>query len=360
MTDTTMPETAPGPVPEGAPTPPLGGPELPVVDDAERRKMRRRKALLIFLIAILGAFLLFAGWYLLNRKPISELPLPGVTLDEMPHYAFSIYGVNAPTGVAVNADGSRIYATQTEGQTKVIAFDGSGNPVAELTPPADITGNHVPVYVAVSPVSGDVYVTDRASGDIYVYAPDGTFKETFNPGATLKGWAPLGIAFDAKGSMYVTNLGAPFQAVHRFGPDGTLTATYGKPNQFNFPNGVAVDTAGYVYVTDSNNGRMVVFAPDGTEAATIKRGAAQADLGLPRGNAVDSEGRVYVADVAAQSVQVYRELASGDRTPAYLGHFGVEGSGDGAFLFPNAVAVDGRARVYIADWRNGRIQVWTY
>jgi sugar lactone lactonase YvrE len=329
-------------------------------EDPEERKRRRRKAALLLLLAsLLGVFVLFTGWYLINRKPVTEI-LPPVTLEELPHYAFSIYGVTAPTGVAVNADGSRIYATQTEGDPQVIAFDGSGKPIATLKPPATSTGDHVPVYVAVNPTNGDVYISDRPAGKVFVYAPDGGYRRTFDPGPALEGWAPLGLGFDAKGDLFVTSVGAPFQAVHEFGPDGTFIRTFGEPNLFSFPNGVSVDAAGNVYVTDSNNGRLFVFGPDGNRLAVGQRGAAAGDLALPRGTAIDDLGRVYVADVTVQGIQVYQALATGERQPRYIGRFGVEGTGDGAFKYPNDVAADGRARLYVADWRNNRIQVWSY
>jgi sugar lactone lactonase YvrE len=260
----------------------------------------------------------------------------------------------------VNADGSRIYATQTEGERQVIAFDGAGKQVASLKPPATATGDHVPVYVAVNPLNGDVYVSDRPAATVYVYSADGAYLRAFDPGPGLEGWAPLGLAFDTEGDLFVTSLGAPFQAVHEFAPDGTFVRTYGKADDFNFPNGVAVDAAGNVYVADSNNGRLVVFNRDGSQLGVIGPGSGAGNLGLPRGTAIDDSGRVYVADVSQQGVQVYGVLATGETRPRYIGGFGEEGSGDGAFRLPNAVAVDGRSRVYVADWRNNRIQVWSY
>ena len=155
-------------------------------------------------------------------------------------------------------------------------------------------------------------------------------------------------------------LGAPFQAVLAFGPDGTYLRTYGKPTDFNFPNGVAVDAGGNVYVADSDNGRLVVFDAGGNQVGIVGRGAGAGNLGLPRGIAIDDSGRVYVADLSLNGVQVYHVLAAGETHPQYVGDFGEGGAGDGAFQLPNAVAVDGRARVYVADWRNNRIQVWTY
>jgi DNA-binding beta-propeller fold protein YncE len=362
MTESAIPGIVPAPIPDAErtsppDTQPPAAPEAPSTQEPEGR--RRRRILFLLLLGLLGLLLLFGAWYLINRKPITEI-LPPVTVEQLPHYAFSIYGVTAPTGVAVNADGSRIYATQTEGDPQVIAFDGSGTPIASLKPPASVGGDHMPVYVAVNPTDGDVYVSDRQTGQIYIYSADGGYRRTFNPGSKLKGWSPLGLGFDSKGDLFVTSVGGESQAVHEFGPDGSFIRTIGKPGEFNFPNGVAVDAAGNVYVTDSNNGRLIVFDPQGERMAVAKRGAGGGDLALPRGMAIDDKGLAYVADVTVQGVQVFHVLQPGERSPKYVGQMGVEGSTDGAFEYPNAVSVDGRARIYVADWRNNRIQVWSY
>ena len=355
------------------PTIPIAGPadaavlEPPVADgghaperDPAADSRRRRTLLLVLLLAAVLALLLFGGWYLISRKPISEFPLPGVTTEPVPHYSFSIYDVVAPTGVAVNADGSRIYATQSEGDRQVIAFDASGKQVASLKPPASTGADHVPVYVALNPVTGDVYVSDRPAAAIYIYSADGAYLRSFDPGPDLAGWAPLGLAFDKTGDLFVTSVGAPLQAVHEFGSDGRFIRTYGKAGELSFPNGVAVDASGRVYVADSNNGRLVVFDRDGNQLGQIPRGSKVGDLGLPRGTAIDDAGRIYVADVTMQGVQVYHSLATGESQPKFVGRFGEEGTQDGGFRLPNAVAVDGRSRVYVADWRNNRIQIWSY
>jgi tripartite motif-containing protein 71 len=350
-------DLAPVPVPEdGAPD----GPDTLTPGAEEPLPGRRRRALLILLLGLLGVFLLFAGWYLISRKPITENPLPGVIIENLPHYSFSVYGVTAPTGVAVTADGSRIYATQTEGDPQVIAFDGSGKQVASLKPPATTGSEHVPVYVVVNPTNGDVYVSDRPAAAIYIYSAEGLYLRAFNPGPALNGWQPLGMAFDAKGYLFVTSVGAPFQAVHEFGPDGAFVRTFGSPGEFSFPNGVSVDANEYVYVADSSNGRLVVFDGGGVQRAAINRGSREGDLGLPRGTAVDDSNRVYVVDLTANAVQIYHAFRTEDRQPKYIGRFGVQGSGDGEFGYPNSVAVDGRGRVYVTDRVNNRVQVWSY
>jgi sugar lactone lactonase YvrE len=345
------PDAAAGP--DAAP-PPVAALEAPP------RGRRIRLLVLFLLLGAMVALLLFGAWYLIARKPIGEFPLPGVTVASVPHYSYSIYDVVAPTGVAVSADGSRIYAAQSEADPQVIAFEASGREVASLKPPASTGTDHVPVYLAINPLNGDVYVSDRPAATIYIYSADGAYLRAFDPGPDLKGWAPLGMAFDRTGDLFVTSVGAPFQAVHEFGPDGAFIRTYGTADEFSFPNGVAVDTNGNVYVADSNNGRLVVFNRDGNRLGVIRRGVRDGDLSLPRGTAIDDAGRIYVADVTAQGVQVYQALASGESQPTFIGRFGEEGSQDGGFRLPNAVAVDGRSRVYVADWRNNRIQVWTY
>ncbi len=337
----------------GAPAPAAGtaGPE-PV--------SRRRKALLVLLASTCAGFVVFSGWYLLNRKPITVLPLPVIAAEQVPHYAFSVYGVTAPTGVAVSTDGSRIYVTQTEQDAKVLVLDRDGRVLATAVPPASTGTQHTPVYVALSPTSGDLYVSDRPTGSIYVFSADGVYRRTFDPGPGLSGWQPLGLSFDQHGDLFVTDVSGPYHRVHELGPDGALLRTIGSAGLFNFPNGVAADSAGNIYVSDSNNGRLVVFDPSGDQVAVIRRGAAQGDLGLPRGIAIDGDGRVYVVDTMAQGVQIYHAYQAGGRTPAFIGRFGAEGTADGGFEYPNAVAADARGRIYVTDWRNNRVQVWSW
>ncbi len=66
--------------------------------------------------------------------------------------------------------------------------------------------------------------------------------------------------------------------------------------------------------------------------------------------AIDDKDRLYVVDSIGQAVQVYRPLVSGAPSPEFVDKFGEEGTVDGAFYFPNGIAVDARGHVYVADW----------
>jgi DNA-binding beta-propeller fold protein YncE len=358
-TEPIVPPTEPATDPAGLAAPVAGTAALAVA--APPRRRRRRVIVLVILLLLLGVLALFTGWYLTTRKPISELPIiPPVAEATLPAYGFSAYGAAGSTGVATNKAGDRIYATQSSGDRSVKIFDGKGTEIGALTPPASTGADHVPVYVAVDPQTQDVYVSDRATGAVYVYSADGVYRRTFDPGKDLKGWQPVGLGFARDGTLYITDLGSPYHRVHQFAPDGALVKSIGEQGMFSFPNGVAVDAVGNLYVADSNNGRLRVFAPDGRELGGIPRGAREGDLGLPRGVAIDDIGRVYVVDTTANAVQVYKVLEAGQRAPVYVGKFGIQGAGDGQFQYPNGVAVDTRGHVFVTDVANNRIQVWSY
>jgi DNA-binding beta-propeller fold protein YncE len=334
---------------------PAGAP--PVVETDPEQKRRRRKILiLLLLIGSLALLLGIAIWYLLFRQP---LPLPIIPPPSVPSYSTSIYGAADPSGVAVSPAGDRIYVAETGGDRVVRIFDAGGNELGVLQPPAESGAEHVPVYVAVDPTNADVYVSDRPAGAVYVYDRDGTFKSEFRPAVAIEGWQPLGLTFDVDGNLYVTDLAAPARVLE-FDASGKLLLTLGAAEGLNFPNGVAVDADGLIYVTDSNNGRLLVFGADGALLSKIGRGAGAGNLGLPRGIAIDGQGRAFVVDSSGQGVLVYRALVSGQEQPEHLGFFGGHGIADGQFAFPMGVAVDAHGRVYVADTANGRIQVWSY
>jgi sugar lactone lactonase YvrE len=123
--------------------------------------------------------------------------------------------------------------------------------------------------------------------------------------------------------------------------------------ELNSPSGVAVDTAGNLYIADTNNSRIRKVAPDGTITTVIVLGPTVSPLTV----AVDSSAsNLYFDD--SNNNQVWKlPLSSG--IPAVFAGTGTAGStGDGGaptsaqLNFPTGVAVDGAGNVYIADFYN--------
>jgi DNA-binding beta-propeller fold protein YncE len=343
--------------------------EAPVVEDAvaaaaDDRGRRRRRLVAGLVVLLLVVFALIVGWYLLHRDP---LRVPGLGKQAVPHYAFSIYGTTRPMGVAVSADGQKVFVAGSDGARQVVVYDRAGHQTGTLKPPDSAGASHLPVYVATDPATGEVFVSDRATAAVYVYGPQGGFRRTFVPtGLPAAGhgepvWQPLGIGFDPAGHVYVTEVGTTHHRVLVLAKDGRLLRTIGASDGLLFPNGVTVGPDGHVFVTDSNNGRLMVFDRTGAKVAAIDRGVGEGDLGLPRGLAFGPGNTLYVVDTASHTVKVYDHGdATGKPAPGYRGTFGAEGNEDGAFEYPNGITTDNHNRVYITDRENNRVQVWTY
>ena len=150
------------------------------------------------------------------------------------------------------------------------------------------------------------------------------------------------------------------------GDGGTPTAA-----QLNAPQGVAVDTAGNVYVADTQNhkirkisgGVISTFAGNGTPGFSGDGGAATAAaLSYPFGVAADVAGNVFIAEFGNSRV---RKVDTNGIITTFAGT-GVNGyNGDGGAAVnaqlngPQAVAVDLPGNVYIADTANNRVRMVT-
>lgn len=331
----------------------------PAVPDPEARRRRRRKMILLLLLGILAAvFLVLLIWYLVFRKPFDEM-LPPVVIDKTPAYSYSINDISHPIGVAVKPDGSRIYISDSDGERVVHVYDNRAHEIGTLVPPNTTPGSRIPVYIAIDPVTSQVYVSDRWTGSIQIYGSDGAYVGTFDPVVSIPGWQPLGLVFDAKGLLYVGDVAASPQRILVFDRDRTLVRTIEVDQKLNFPNGLAVDAHGDIAIADGNNGRVMIITPDDKVAGSIPRGFSQGELGLPRGTAIDETGRLYVTDTTAHVVQIYR-LDASTAAPTWIAAVGQEGTGDGGFEYPHGLAVDGRGRIYVADWANNRLDVWSF
>ena len=74
--------------------------------------------------------------------------------------------------------------------------------------------------------------------------------------------------------------------------------------------------------------------------------------------AISSDGRMYVLS-RTNSAQPYGiRVGICNIDSEYFGHFGSYGSGDGQFIWPTALAIDGRDQLYLADEYNNRITVF--
>lgn len=332
-------------------------PPSPAVEEDDDRRRRRKRFLLLLLLLMMAFLTILIIWYFLFRQPIN--PIPVIPTSQVPNYSTSMYGVTRPLGVAVTPSGDRIYVTEGGAPGSALVLDGNGNRLAEMVPAGELAANYQPTYVAIDPVTAEVYVTDRLSGSIHIFDPAGTYLREFALAVPRLSWQPVGIAFDSAGTLFVSDYSGP-QKVLVIDRAGAVVRTLGEAEGLNFPNGIAVDKAGVVYVTDSNNGRLLRFGSDGAGVPVVGRGVAAGKFGLPRGLVIDGSARLFAVDTTAQAVLVYRVPEGPVTSLEFLGSFGVQGIGDGQFAFPSTIGTDTRGHMFVTDTFNNRIQLWSY
>ena len=136
---------------------------------------------------------------------------------------------------------------------------------------------------------------------------------------------------------------------------------------FNHPFAVAVDNAGNVYVADSANNTIRKIAPNGAVSTwagqhgypgSMDGNGADARFCNPQGLAVDTAGNVFVADTGNHTV---RKISPTGEVTTLAGHAGSSGSADGKakdarFNSPSGVAVDRAGNIFVADNNNHAIR----
>jgi sugar lactone lactonase YvrE len=235
-----------------------------------------------------------------------------------------------PKGVAVDASGNVYVADRGNDVIRkitpggaVTTFAGSGF-TGIANGPGTVASFTSPHGIAVDS-SGNVYVTDpywdlirkiTPSGDVTTLAGQVGATVVINGNGTAASFStPLGVAVDSSGNVYVADTG--YGLIRKITPGGDVTTLAGQAGvtgavngtvanaTFCWPNGVAVDSSGNIYVSDHGNHLIRKITPGGVVSTLAGQAgvpgatdgpATIATFSQPYGVAVDSSGNVYVAD----------------------------------------------------------------
>ena len=288
--------------------------------------------------------------------------------------------------IALNARGQSNYTGAYHFTTlagAAIGADGTGKQALFDKPNSTATDSAGNVYVAdfnhhaVRKITPAGVVTTIAG-----FAADGETGDRDGTGIDARLFFPTGIAVDRVGNIYVTEQqGYTIRKITPAGVVSTLAGTFGVPGSadgigngasFYYPCGIAVDSAGNVYVSEILNQTIRKITPAGvvstiTGAAGVRGSTdgpgAVARFSNPADLAIDNTGNLYVADNLNSTI---RKIVLGSSmrditVSTFAGTAGVVGNTDGigaaaSFNGPYGLSVDGAGNIYVADTYNHTIR----
>jgi sugar lactone lactonase YvrE len=278
----------------------------------------------------------------------------------------------------------------------IYTFAGNGIPYGDSGDGGSAISAEIwgPGGVATDP-AGNLYISDNSSvrkveattGIITTVAGNGTpgFSGDGGPAIDAEFERPVGIALDANGNLYIADrennrirkVDASTGIVTTVAGNGTngFSGDGGPATsaELFYPDNVALDAAGNLYIADTNNERIrkvdratgiITTVAGSSNVPTNGDGdggqATSATLTVPEGVALDTVGNLYIGDTYDNRVRKVDAVTGIITTVAGTGTEGYNGDGEAAtsaeLTYPYGLVLDAPGNLYITDSINNRIR----
>jgi sugar lactone lactonase YvrE len=253
--------------------------------------------------------------------------------------------------VTVGPDRTVYVANCSANTITTFAATADGNVAPSRRIAGGTTGLSCPQGIGLGP-DGSIYVSNNYSADasqVLVFAA--TAEGNVAPIRTLAGpdtrlKFPTRVLVDSAGDTYVTTAGdTPEVLIYEPDATGNVAPKRYLRTGLAGPTGLALDSAGRVYVSNANVNNVVVYAPNATGLAPPVAVLTDASLAVPSGVALDSQGAVYVSSQQGNSISIFRPVDLGSPSLVRL----IKGPNTTMSL-PTGVAIDPNGHVLVGNW----------
>ncbi len=229
-------------------------------------------------------------------------------------------------------------------------------------------------YIAVDSTNKNLFISNYIEHTIYIYSrtSSGAYVNTGKiktDGLDLvNAVGAKGLTVDKSGLLYLVdsdnsvilvfkkNARGEYEFNNQFGSLGS-----GK-KQFVFPSDIAMDKNNNFYITDTGNNRIQIWKREASGGYDFvssfgSKGTAQGRFYGPNSIFIDKNNYIYISDTGNNRVQIFKQNADGEYDA--IVRFGTYGTEYGKFGDPVGIAVDNDGLIYVADFYNDRIQIFT-
>jgi RHS repeat-associated protein len=272
-----------------------------------------------------------------------------------------------------------VTATNGAGSVALTAYESTVSPTYSSSFGSYGTGNgqlREPEGGLATDAAGNVWVSDTYNNRLEEFNSQGESIRTvgsYGTGAGQFGWT-LGVTVDSKGNVWATDEGN--NRVEEFTSEGVFVKMFGwgvsngeakleictsscraglqgsGNGEFYVPEGIAVDAKGNIFVADRGNHRVQEF---NSEDAFVRSIARSGEEEGPFYLNLDSAGNLWVAYSWDKQNQIAEFTGEG----TLIRNWGTTGSEKGQLKDPYGVAVGAEGNVWVSEYGNNRVQVFT-